>query len=115
MELAEQVTGYLLSLSSIGTSGLVVYLGKQTQVGVNRNQITRKVTKIIRHPMYNSITYDNDITLLLLSSSVTFTNYIRPVCLAGQGSSFPSGTQCWITGWGNIASGGMFIHVHLAA
>ncbi|KAF4078730.1 hypothetical protein AMELA_G00184970 [Ameiurus melas] len=89
----------------IGISGLVVYLGTQTQVGVNPNQITRKVSKIIRHNKYNSITTDNDITLLLLSSSVTFTNYIRPVCLAGQGSSFPSGTQCWITGWGNIASG----------
>ncbi|MCI4374998.1 hypothetical protein PGIGA_G00104010 [Pangasianodon gigas] len=91
--------------NSIGTSGLVVYLGKQTLVGVNPNQITRSVTKLVRHPKYNSITNDNDITLLLLSSSVTFTNYIRPVCLAGQGSSFVSGTQCWITGWGNIASG----------
>ncbi|GAA6085880.1 serine protease 27-like [Tachysurus ichikawai] len=90
---------------STGTSGLVVYLGKQAQEGVNHNQLTRHVTKIIQHPQYNNITNNNDIALILLSSSVTFTNYIRPVCLAGQGSSFPSGTQCWITGWGDIALG----------
>lgn len=97
---------HLLFLSSIDTSDLVVYLGKQTQEGVNPNQIARRVSKIIHHPRYNSMTNDNDITLLLLSSSVTFTKYISPVCLAGQQSSFPSGTQCWITGWGDIASGG---------
>ncbi|KAK3556062.1 hypothetical protein QTP70_004383 [Hemibagrus guttatus] len=90
---------------STSTSGLVVYLGKQTQEGVNSNQITRHVTKIIKHPQYNKITSNNDIALLLLNSSVTFTNYIRPVCLAGQGSSFYSGTQCWITGWGDISLG----------
>ncbi|XP_060723006.1 serine protease 27-like [Tachysurus vachellii] len=87
------------------TSGLVVYLGKQAQEGVNQNQLTRHVTKIIKHPQYNNITNNNDIALILLSSSVTFTNYIRPVCLAVQGSNFPSGTQCWITGWGDIALG----------
>ncbi|KAK3559066.1 hypothetical protein QTP86_002423 [Hemibagrus guttatus] len=91
---------------STSTSGLVVYLGKQTQEGVNSNQITRHVTKIIKHPQYNKITNNNDIALLLLNSSVTFTNYIQPVCLAGQGSSFRSGTQCWITGWGDISLGG---------
>lgn len=105
-ELAAQMTEHLFSLSSTGTSGLVVYLGKQAQEGVNHNQLTRHVTKIIQHPQYNNITNNNDIALILLSSSVTFTNYIRPVCLAGQGSSFPSGTQCWITGWGDIALGG---------
>ncbi|XP_046701290.1 serine protease 27-like isoform X2 [Silurus meridionalis] len=92
---------------SIGTNttGLVVYLGKQSQEGFNANQISRRVIRIVQHPGYNSITNDNDITLLLLSSSVTFTSYIRPVCLAGRGSSFPSGTRCWITGWGDISVG----------
>ncbi|KAK3557064.1 hypothetical protein QTP70_024452, partial [Hemibagrus guttatus] len=91
--------------SSTGTSGLTVYLGKQTLNGPNPNQIARSVKQVILHPNYNSATQNNDIALLLLNSSVTFTNYIRPVCLAGQSSSFPAGTNCWITGWGSITSG----------
>ncbi|KAB5583774.1 hypothetical protein PHYPO_G00099500 [Pangasianodon hypophthalmus] len=91
--------------SSTRTFGLVVYLGKQTLIGSNPYEVSRGVSKIIRHPKYNGFTNDNDITLLRLNSAVTFTDYIRPVCLAGQESNFPDGTSCWITGWGNIASG----------
>ncbi|XP_060776199.1 serine protease 27-like [Neoarius graeffei] len=91
--------------SSTKTSGLTVYLGKQTLSGLNPNQIARGVKQVILHPKYNSATQDNDIALLLLNSSVTFTDYIIPVCLAGEGSNFPHDTKCWITGWGSIASG----------
>ncbi|MCI4375000.1 hypothetical protein PGIGA_G00104030 [Pangasianodon gigas] len=91
--------------SSTKTSGLTVYLGKKSLSGSNPNQIARGVTQIVLHPNYNNATQNNDIALLRLNSSVTFTNYIRPVCLAGQGSSFPDGTNCWISGWGSIASG----------
>ncbi|KAF7711965.1 serine protease 27-like [Silurus meridionalis] len=91
--------------SSTISSAVTVYLGKQTLTGSNPNQITRGVTQVIVHPSYNSATQNNDIALLRLKSSVNFTDYIRPVCLAGQGSSFPDKTSCWITGWGSIASG----------
>uniref|UniRef100_A0A672RP73 Zgc:165423 n=1 Tax=Sinocyclocheilus grahami TaxID=75366 RepID=A0A672RP73_SINGR len=42
--------------------------------------------------------------LLHLSSPVSFTNYIQPVCLAAEGSTFNSDTM-WVTGWGNVNSG----------
>uniref|UniRef100_A0A671LFT9 Peptidase S1 domain-containing protein n=1 Tax=Sinocyclocheilus anshuiensis TaxID=1608454 RepID=A0A671LFT9_9TELE len=58
------------------------------------------------HPNHS----DNDIALLRLSSAVTFNEYIRPVCLAGLNSSFPSGTSSWVTGWGNIQSGGTNVY-----
>ncbi|XP_071027494.1 transmembrane protease serine 9-like [Oncorhynchus clarkii lewisi] len=89
----------------ISTSNLVVYLGRQNQQGSNPNEVSRTVTQIICHPNYISSTSDNDICLLKLSSSVTFTNYIRPVCLAAQGSSFYAGTTSWVTGWGTLSSG----------
>ncbi|XP_060776193.1 serine protease 27-like [Neoarius graeffei] len=91
--------------SSTKTSGLTVYLGKQTLSGLNPNQIARGVKQVILHPNYNSGTQDNDIALLLLNSSVTFTDYIIPVCLAGEGSNFPRDILSWITGWGSTASG----------
>ncbi|XP_073708659.1 serine protease 27-like [Garra rufa] len=92
-------------LPGVTASSLLVYLGKRTQQGVNTYEISRNVISIIVHPSYNSQTNDNDIALLHLSSAVTFNDYIRPVCLAAQGSVFPVGTSSWITGWGDIQSG----------
>uniref|UniRef100_A0A4W5P0E2 Peptidase S1 domain-containing protein n=1 Tax=Hucho hucho TaxID=62062 RepID=A0A4W5P0E2_9TELE len=88
------------------TFNLVVYLGRQSQQGSNLNEVSRTVNQIICHPSYSSKTSDNDMCLLKLSSPVTFTNYIRPVCLAAPGSSFYAGTTSWVTGWGTTSSGG---------
>ncbi|XP_030649808.1 transmembrane protease serine 9-like [Chanos chanos] len=90
---------------SITASQVTVFLGRQSQQGSNPNEVSRTVSQIISHPNYNSVTSNNDIALLRLSSSVTFTNYIRPVCLAAAGSTFYKGTDSWVTGWGNIAEG----------
>uniref|UniRef100_A0A672Q4Y6 Peptidase S1 domain-containing protein n=1 Tax=Sinocyclocheilus grahami TaxID=75366 RepID=A0A672Q4Y6_SINGR len=92
-------------LPDVSASSLHVYLGRRTQQGVNTNEISRNVRTIIVHSSYNSNTNNNDIALLRLSSTVTFNNYIRPVCLAAQNSVFPSGTSSWITGWGDVQSG----------
>ncbi|XP_041717096.1 serine protease 27-like [Coregonus clupeaformis] len=89
---------------STSTSGLLVYLGRQYQQSNNYNEVTRTVSQIIRHPNYNSATSNNDICLLKLSSSVTFTDYIQPVCLAAVGSTYYTGTTSWVTGWGDINS-----------
>ncbi|XP_060921829.1 polyserase-2-like isoform X2 [Labrus mixtus] len=86
-------------------SSLLVYLGRQSQEGTNSNEVSRTVMEIIVHPDYNASTSDNDIALLKLSSTVTFTNFIMPVCLAAPGSTFFSGIDAWVTGWGNIGSG----------
>uniref|UniRef100_A0A8C7WUC4 Zgc:100868 n=1 Tax=Oryzias sinensis TaxID=183150 RepID=A0A8C7WUC4_9TELE len=73
--------------------------------GSNPNSVSQTVTTVIVHPNYNSNTNDNDIALLQLSSPVTFNNYITPVCLASTNSTFYSGVNTWVTGWGNIGSG----------
>uniref|UniRef100_A0A3Q3GF38 chymotrypsin n=1 Tax=Labrus bergylta TaxID=56723 RepID=A0A3Q3GF38_9LABR len=86
-------------------SSLLVYLGRQSQEGTNSNEVSRSVMEIIVHPDYNAVTSDNDIALLKLSSTVTFTNFILPVCLAAPGSTFFSGIDAWVTGWGTIGSG----------
>uniref|UniRef100_H2L6L9 Peptidase S1 domain-containing protein n=1 Tax=Oryzias latipes TaxID=8090 RepID=H2L6L9_ORYLA len=67
--------------------------------------LSRTITTLIVHPNFNSATQNNDIALLQLSSPVTFTNYITPVCLPSTGSTFYSGVNTWVTGWGTIRSG----------
>lgn len=85
-----------------------MFLGRQRQQGSNPNEEQRSVTEIINHPDYNSDTFDQDMSLLRLSSAVSFTAYIRPVCLAASGSTIHADLDSWVTGWGNIGFGGGF-------
>ena len=87
-------------------AGFKVILGRQNQDGNNPNEVSRTISRIVCHPNYDTSTSDNDICLLQLSSSVTFTDYILPVCLAADGSTFNSGVINWVTGWGTTSSGG---------
>ncbi|KAK2884826.1 hypothetical protein Q8A73_021300 [Channa argus] len=80
-------------------------LGRQNQQGSNPHERSTNVSEIVLHPKFDSRTYDNDIALVKLSSPVTFTDYIRPVCLAASGSVFNRGTASWVTGWGNVKEG----------
>ncbi|XP_063076728.1 trypsin-1-like [Engraulis encrasicolus] len=91
--------------TSVTTSGLTIYLGRQSQEGSNANEVSVGVSEIINHADYNSNTQENDISLLRLASTVTFTNYVRPVCLAASGSTYDGGANVWVTGWGTIGSG----------
>ncbi|XP_077062346.1 uncharacterized protein LOC143714793 [Siphateles boraxobius] len=79
---------------------LSVVLGRQTQ-----DEVFRRVMAVVKHPSYNNVTNDNDIALLKLSFPITFTDSIRPVCLAADHSVFNIGTDSWITGWGDISEG----------
>ncbi|XP_044037531.1 serine protease 27-like [Siniperca chuatsi] len=90
--------------SSTSTSGFTVYLGRDTQLSLNPNMVSRTLSQIIRHPNYADTSINDDIALLKLSSPVVFTDYIKPVCLSAGGSVYNAGTTCWVTGWGNIQS-----------
>ena len=91
---------------STSTSRWQVSLGRQNLQAENPNEVSRTVARIILHPNYDSNTNNNDIALLRLSSPVTFTDYIRPVCLAASSSVFNNGTDSWVTGWGAVNEGG---------
>ncbi|XP_048848163.1 prostasin-like isoform X1 [Brienomyrus brachyistius] len=88
--------------SSTNTAGWSVYLGLQQLYGTNPNQQIRTLSSIVPHPLYNNFPNDNDLTLLELSATVNFTDYIQPICLAASNSTFYNGTATWVTGWGNV-------------
>lgn len=83
-----------------------LYFGRQTQAGPNANEVARSVSLIIVHPNFNNTLYNSDIALMKLSSPLTFTNYISPICLASSSSQFFNTTSCWATGWGRINQNG---------
>ncbi|XP_052051201.1 tryptase-like isoform X1 [Apodemus sylvaticus] len=60
------------------------------------------VSKIIPHPDFYSIKAGADIALLKLTNPVNISSNVRPVSLPPASTSFPSGTLCWVTGWGRI-------------
>ncbi|RXN03558.1 chymotrypsin-like protease CTRL-1 [Labeo rohita] len=60
--------------------------------------------QVITHPLYSSTTVNNDIALLKLSSPVTYTPRISPVCLAPSTINILPGTRCFTTGWGQTAT-----------
>ncbi|KAM9513273.1 LOW QUALITY PROTEIN: chymotrypsin-like protease CTRL-1 [Salvelinus alpinus] len=64
----------------------------------------KSISRAITHPYYNSQNFNNDVTLLKLSSPVQITARVSPVCLATSSTSFPSGTRCVTTGWGKTGT-----------
>lgn len=56
--------------------------------------------RIIAHPGYSRLTYDNDIALMELDANVTLNQNIWPICLPSPTYDFPAGREAWITGWG---------------
>ncbi|KAK2907320.1 hypothetical protein Q8A67_006305 [Cirrhinus molitorella] len=83
-----------------------MYFGRVNQFGSNPYETSRTVSRIIIHPDYGHPPFDKDIALVQLSSSVPFSDYIIPVCLAAAGSVFDAGTESWVTGWGSLQSDG---------
>ncbi|XP_028679014.1 trypsin-2-like [Erpetoichthys calabaricus] len=58
--------------------------------------------KILRHPRYNEISYDNDIMLIKLSRPAQLNGNVQPVPLP---KACPAvGTLCTVSGWGDTLS-----------
>uniref|UniRef100_A0A669CEC7 Uncharacterized protein n=1 Tax=Oreochromis niloticus TaxID=8128 RepID=A0A669CEC7_ORENI len=87
----------LTAASCISHNLTEVHLSCHTQSDLTSGEVSLTVEDIICHPAFNNSTYENDICLLKLSAPVTFTDYIQPICLASQNSTFYNGTSSWVT------------------
>ncbi|KAM5151671.1 prostasin-like [Mantella aurantiaca] len=82
-----------------------VALGSYSLSLYNPHEVVSKVQSVLINSTYLATKFAGDIALLRLSGPITFTNFIQPVCVPSENITFYSGMECWVTGWGRIASG----------
>lgn len=68
----------------------------------------RKVERIFKHSGYNSVTAQNDITILRLSEPVQFNKYVQPACLPGPEPQ--PNEDVVLIGWGTLQLYGQPYH-----
>ncbi|XP_048188514.1 tryptase beta-2-like [Perognathus longimembris pacificus] len=64
------------------------------------------ISRIVPHPDYYTAQFGADIALLELEEPVNISHHVRPLALPPASETFPVGTPCWVTGWGNVDNGG---------
>ena len=66
------------------------------------------VAAITDHPDYDSVTYENDISVLELQRPVDLTAHpnIKPICLPASGATY-TGLSATVSGWGTLDAGGI--------
>ncbi|EFX82246.1 hypothetical protein DAPPUDRAFT_49162 [Daphnia pulex] len=86
------------------TSG--VYLGVHNYAATD--EINRKMyvaNNYVVHPDSNVNNFSNDIALIKLSTTVTFSQYIRPICLASSTEPDYINEPATVAGWGFTSDG----------
>nr|XP_007998173.2 serine protease 48 [Chlorocebus sabaeus] len=81
------------------TFSYTVWLGS-IKVGDSSKSVKYYVSKIVIHPKHQDTTAD--VALLKLSSQVTFTSAILPICLPNITKQLAIPAFCWVTGWGKV-------------
>jgi secreted trypsin-like serine protease len=66
------------------------------------------IERIYIHPDYNlyPADYDNDIALIRLKRPAILNSWTQLACLPTDAEQFAAGTNCYISGWGTLKSGG---------
>ena len=92
-----KVMHWLISLSTF-------YAGEHNLREHSSFEQRRELLEVHVHPLYNRRTVDYDLALLKLKQRVQLNAHVRTACLFGE--DFPVGTNCTITGWGDLVEGG---------
>uniref|UniRef100_A0A3B3QZ76 Si:dkey-16l2.17 n=1 Tax=Paramormyrops kingsleyae TaxID=1676925 RepID=A0A3B3QZ76_9TELE len=83
-----------------------LYVGRHQLSGVNHHEVSSRVRRVVVPAGYTNPQDGQDVALVQLATPVQWSNWIQPVCLPSDDAVFPSGMQCYVTGWGHIREGG---------
>ncbi|GFY69795.1 serine protease filzig [Trichonephila inaurata madagascariensis] len=88
-------------------ASLLVVLGTHdlAETFDNKASVIRNVKRMVVHRHYNAQTFENDLALLEMESSVEFLPYVVPICLPHRNEDF-TGKMAFVTGWGKLTHGG---------
>ncbi|KAL7307248.1 hypothetical protein TKK_0000969 [Trichogramma kaykai] len=67
-----------------------------------KRSVTRKASRIIVHPDYESATFENDLAVLEFDKPIKFDEHIIPICLPDDLNKNYDGDYAWATGWGRV-------------
>ena len=81
-------------------SQLLVRLGSILANATDPDEVYATVSHVIPHPDYNSTVFHNDIGLLYLTSPVSYTDTILPICLPSPNVNLDQFKVCVDTGFG---------------
>lgn len=70
--------------------------------------MTRKVQNIICHENYSMAGIRGDIALVQLTEEVSFTKYVRKICLPEAKMKLSENDSAIVTGWGALSMNGKF-------
>nr|XP_019571197.1 PREDICTED: transmembrane protease serine 11B-like [Rhinolophus sinicus] len=73
---------------------------------VNKPYMTRKVQNIIYHENYSMARVHDDIALVQLTEEVSFTKYVRKICLPEAKMKLSENDSVVVTGWGVLSMSG---------
>ncbi|XP_030043985.1 serine protease 55 [Microcaecilia unicolor] len=100
---------WILSAGHCFDSLKFYYKRFKVEVGVtvlHKAKDVKEVKRLIIHSMYNKSTFDNDIALLLLSSSIFLDSFITPICLPPPVTfNNRDWKTCYVIGWGSTVAG----------
>ncbi|XP_017470449.1 PREDICTED: uncharacterized protein LOC108362105 isoform X1 [Rhagoletis zephyria] len=71
----------------------------------SKRAVTKNVKRVIVHRQYDPATFENDLALLELESTVQFDTHIVPICMPNDHADF-TGRMATVTGWGRLKYGG---------
>lgn len=76
---------------------------------INKPYRTGKVQNVISHENYNRAGVHDDIALVQLAEEVSFTKYVRRICLPEAKMKLSENDSVVVTGWGTLYMNGKFI------
>ncbi|XP_066896107.1 serine protease 55 isoform X1 [Kogia breviceps] len=88
--------------SEISPAELRVVLGTNSLSGPSLE--IKGVTSIILHKDFQKLNMDNDISLLLLDTPITFSELKEPICMPTE-PGLSRWHKCWVAGWGQTQTG----------
>ena len=96
-------------VAGYGASSFRVAMGMHSRYGSNPDIQTSALTRIIRHPDYDSATYDYDIALLELTTPMVMTDQVATAAigvLPTHAALYADGASTTVAGWGTTSYGG---------